>query len=152
MSAAWLLYYAMLAAHIVGGGYALVRGRAAHRAAVLIIFAGVALQLSLCALSGRLGYALPSVCVVIDMIDNAAMCSAFLYMAPKMRQEIWLLALILLQSAELAIDGLVFGAQTHAPYARFADVSNTLNIFMLLTIASAAALSRRKYLATASPG
>ncbi len=150
MSASWLLYYAMLAAHIVGGGYAMIFGRNLHRVAVGVVVVGVVLQFALCALASTLGHSIDSVCVVIDMVDNGVMCSAFLGMALLNPKASWLLVIILLQAAELALDGLVFGSEPAPLRSGFADAANALNILVLVVIAVAAALRRGRESATPS--
>ena len=143
VKAEWALYYAMIAAHVLGGGYTLVRGQGVHRLVLLVLAIGVALELVGVSALVAAGLPIHDVSVNFDLGLNLLMCSALLAVALRFDKDNWILLLMAFQACNLALDAFVFQNDAAPTRAYFADAANALNIGGLVTMALAAAWARR---------
>ena len=142
MAAQWFLFYAMVAANLGGGGYALIRGRAVHRWVASVFILGVGIQVACWQLFIACGVSRPDAIVTIDMISNVVMCAGFLALALCYGKADWILAVMMLQAAQLSLDGFVFETNRLQTRLEFPDVANVLTILELSALAAATALRR----------
>ena len=144
MAAQWVLFYAMVAANLGGGGYALVRGQAVHRWAVAVFTGGVVVQLALCQLASFVGLSRLDTAVTIDMIDNGAMCSGFLAVALFYERANWVIVLMMLQAMQLGLDGFAFQNDRASTQLEFPEAANLINILEMMALGVATSLRRTR--------
>lgn len=144
MAAQWLLFYAMIGANFGGGGYALVRGHAAHRWASAVFVGGIALQLTLLQIAAAQGASRVSVAVTTDTIANSVMCLGFLSIAICYERGRWVIGLLLLQAAQLCLDGFVFDDDPMTTRLEFPAAANVITILEMTWLGAAVWWARRR--------
>lgn len=143
MSAGWAIYYAMVAAHFVGGGHTLARGSTVHLLVLAVLLMGVGLQLIGCAALVASKHSIASTCVDMDFCLNVCMCFGLLALILRFKDKNWIIIVMLLQAASLAVDALVFDDDLAETRMYFSNVANLLNILEFATLAFSAAMTRR---------
>lgn len=139
---AWTIYYAMLAAHVLGGGYTLFWGKTVHRLVLLVVALTIVVQFAGVAILAVRHIPLADGRLSLDLIDNTFEACSLVVLALCFPRENWLIAMLLLQSVNMVADAFVFPDESLMMRNAMVDTANLLNIAEVSLMVWAAARAR----------
>ena len=146
MSAEWLIYYASVAAYVVGGGYPFLQGGSVHRITAAVLLLGYIAELVGCAILITWHIPIGAVCVNFEFGLNLVMGLILMTLALHYRDAAFLAVVILLLAVQIGLNAFVFDDDPAVVKSHFTEAANLLNVaqFTALCLAVARAHARTR--------